>query len=140
MGKDGVFMDHINEEKAQKELEKGYSEAEELLKDKEKIELFLERLEEKLKQIPKLGETLSMLPVLISLVRSYIKKEYNNIPIGSIIAIVSALIYFFTPIDLIPDTIIGAGYIDDAMVLKACLKLIHHDVQEYIAWRDKNLQ
>lgn len=133
-------MDNINEVQAQKELEKGYDEAEKLINDKEKTEIFLERLEEKLKQIPKLGETLSMIPVLISLVRSFIKKEYNNIPIGSIIAIVSALIYFLAPVDLIPDTIIGAGYIDDAMVLKACLRLIHHDVQEYLVWRDKIVQ
>ena len=44
--------------------------------------------------VPGLGDTLAIVPTMISLVRSYTKKEYTEIPLGTIIAIVSALIYF----------------------------------------------
>ena len=127
----------ITKKEAREELEKGYSKAEKLLKDEEKTEKFLRRLEEKLLVIPKLGKTLAMAPVFISLVRSYIKKEYTEIPLGSIIAILSALIYIFAPIDAIPDSIPAAGLIDDALVLNVCLKLVKSDVDEYIAWREE---
>lgn len=120
---------------ADKELKKGYKKAEKLIKDKNKTEEFLQRLEKKLNEIPKVGKTLSMIPILISLVRSYIKKEYENVPLGTIIAILSALLYVFFVLDFIPDTIPGAGYIDDALVISACIKLIRSDVEEYQKYR-----
>ena len=129
---------NITEDQAIQELGKGFSKAENMLKDDDKMERFLQKVEKKIKIIPKVGNALSMLPVLISLVRNYIKKEYNNIPIGTIIAIVSALIYVLAPIDLIPDVVVGAGFIDDALVVATCLKLVGSDVEEYQKWREEN--
>lgn len=128
-------MKLMNKKQADKELKKGYKKAEKLIKDKDKTEEFLSKLENKLKEIPKVGNTLSMMPILISLVRSYIKGEYKNVPLGTIIASLSALIYVFMILDFIPDTIPGAGYIDDALVIGACIKLIKSDVDEYQVWR-----
>ena len=87
----------ISEEFAKQELEKGYEKAEKLLKDPEKMDRFLERLEEKLKIIPIAGEVLSMVPAMVSLIRSYVKKEYTDIPIGTILAVISALAYLLSP-------------------------------------------
>ena len=74
-------------------LEANREQAEEIVKDVDKVERLLERAEKKLKLMPGVGQTLSEVPVLISLVRAYAKKEYTDIPIGSIIAIVAALLY-----------------------------------------------
>ena len=131
-------MKLMNKKQADKELKKGYKKAEQLLNDDQKTEEFLQKLEMKLKEIPKLGNTLSMVPTLISLVRSYIRKEYKTVPLGSIIAIVSALLYVFMVLDFIPDTIPGAGYIDDALVITACIRLVRSDVEEYNRYRRKN--
>ncbi len=128
----------LSEEEAQEELKKRYKKAEELLEDSEKMERFLQRLEKKLKVIPLAGNTLAIVPVLISLIRSYVKHEYRDIPLGTIIAIISALIYVLTPIDVIPDAIVPVGYIDDAAVIAACLKLVNSDVEEYRKWRTDN--
>ncbi len=128
----------IEEIQAKEELEKGYKDAEELLKDTSKMEEVLKQMENKLKVIPKVGNTLAMVPILISLVRSYIRGEYTTIPMGTIIAVVSALLYVLTPIDLIPDVIVGAGFVDDALVVATCLKLVKSDVDEYQKWRKEN--
>ena len=128
----------LTKKEAKEELEKGYFKAEKLLKDKEKTKVFLQKLEKKLKTIPKLGDTLAMVPILISLVRSYIKKEYTEIPLGSIIAVLSALLYVLAPVDAIPDSIPAAGLIDDALVINTCLKLVKSDVDEYVLWRKEN--
>ena len=130
-------MNKMNEEQAKKELESRYEKAEKLLENNEKTEEFLQKLEKKLQDIPKVGEILSIIPSLISLIRSYIKKEYTNIPIGTIIAIVSALMYFLSPIDFVSDAIPGIGYIDDVFVITTCLKLVGDDVEEYKKWREK---
>lgn len=126
------------EKKAQIELEKRYGEAEKILNDEDKLERFLQRLEQKLKVIPLVGDKLSKVPILVSLLNSYAKKEYTDIPIGTIIAIVGALIYVVSPVDLIPDSIPILGYSDDALVVAVCWKLVESDVEEYVKWREEN--
>lgn len=116
-------------------LESNFSKAEEIIKDPDALEQLLQRLEEKLKLLPLAGDSLSNIPVLVSMVRSYACKDYPNIPLGTMVAIISALIYFLSPIDLIPDAIPGVGYVDDAAVIVACLGLVQSDVDEYKAWR-----
>ena len=131
-------INEMNEKQADEELKKGYDKARKLLEDTDKIEVFLQKLEKKLKVIPKVGETFAIVPTMISLIRNYVKKEYTEIPMGTIIAILSALIYIVSPIDFIPDAIPGAGYIDDALVIGACLKLVSSDVDDYEKWRREN--
>lgn len=133
-----IVENKFDEQKALEQLEKGYDEAEKLLKDEDKIERFLLRLEKKLKTIPVAGNKLAVVPIMASLVKNYVKKEYTDIPIGTIIAIVSSLIYFVSPIDFIPDSIPVLGYFDDAAVVAACWKLVESDVEEYEKWRNEN--
>lgn len=119
-------------------LKQNYNKAEKMLKDVDEVERFLQRLEKKLKTIPLAGDKLADVPIMASLVRSYIKKEYTDIPIGTIIAILAALIYFVSPIDIVPDSIPVIGYFDDAAVVAACWNLVESDVKEYQDWRIKN--
>ena len=96
---------NFTEQQAEEQLKNNYTKAEEMLKDADKIERFLQRLEKKLKVIPLAGKKLSEVPIMASLVVNYVKKEYQDVPIGTIIAVLSALIYFVSPIDLVPDSL-----------------------------------
>ena len=60
----------VDEKLAEEELKKGYSEAEEMLGDNDKLERFLQRLEKKLKSVPVVGDKLADIPIMVSLVRS----------------------------------------------------------------------
>ena len=126
----------IDEKKAKKELEKGYEKAQELLDDNEKMGKFLQQLEKKLKVIPE--GTISMVPTMASMLKSYVKKEYTKVPVKTIIALISALLYVVLPIDVIADYIPVVGYVDDAAVVAACLKLIGSDLNEYQQWKQEN--
>lgn len=128
----------IDETKASTLLESNYATATTLLNNVDEIERFLQRLEEKMKIVPVVGEKLAMVPVLASLIKSFVSKEYTDIPIGTIIAIIAALLYFVSPIDLVPDSIPVLGYFDDAAVVTVCWKMVESDVKEYQVWREKN--
>ncbi|HFI0435297.1 TPA: YkvA family protein [Streptococcus suis] len=128
----------FNEKRAQKELKKGYRQAQSLLREPDKLEQFLQTLEKNLDRIPILGKEFKMLPLLISLLRSYFKKDYQEVPVATIVAIISALIYFLSPMDGLPDFIPLYGYSDDAIVLGVCWKIAQYDVKDYIEWRKKN--
>ena len=129
----------ITEEKVKEEYEKGFKEAKRLLKNPDKLEVLLQKLEKKLKVLPVVGNTFAIVPAMISLVRSYVKKEYTEVPLGTIVGIISALIYILSPIDLVPDAIPVAGYADDTAILLACLKAgAEDDIKDYQKWRDEH--
>jgi uncharacterized membrane protein YkvA (DUF1232 family) len=83
--------------------------------------------------------------LLFSLVKDYFTDEYKEIPWTTIISIVGALIYVFSPIDFIPDFLPFLGLVDDAAVVGMCLSSLQADLQKYKAWKqcsneDKTLQ
>ena len=128
----------LNEDEVQRRFEQSKEKAKKLLEDRDKMDRFLERLEKKLKHIPVVGGMLSEIPTLIALVKAYIEKRYLDVPIEAMIAIVGSLIYFLSPIDLLPDFLPALGLVDDGAVIALALKLVHDDVKEYKTWRDKN--
>jgi len=128
----------LSEQDIIKALENNSDEAKSTIDDEDKFERLIQRLENKLKLIPHVGEYMSDIVSLVSLVRSYIKKEYTDIPLGVIISIVSTFIYIISPFDLIPDVIPVIGHIDDLFLLGFVLKMIHSDIDEYREWRIKN--
>ena len=126
----------FDENKAKETLAKGIPEATATLKDEQKAKKLISNLEKKLKN-SRLNEVLENIPLLISCLKSYIKREYTEIPLGSMLAIVSALIYWVSPIDIIPDCIPGVGYIDDTAVVLACLAMVKADLDDYKKWLEE---
>ena len=107
-----------------------------LLFDIEKTKETLQRAFEKaLKNEGAMSEVFHDLKLLFLLVKDYITGKYRGIPFGSIVAIVAAILYFLSPIDFIPDFLLGIGLIDDVFVIGLVLKQIHNDLQKYEKWK-----
>jgi len=119
-------------------LEENKEKAKAFIDDDERTENLLRDFEEKLKLIPKIGNRAADIAVMISMVRAYVKKQYTEVPVGTILLAVAALIYVVNPWDLIPDYILGVGFIDDAAALAAVLQAIHMDLQKYKQWQKDN--
>lgn len=78
------------------------------------------------------------LKLLIPLIKDYWKGTYRDISVKSIVIFVVALAYIISPIDLIPDYIIGFGQIDDAVILGLSLYFLEKDLRKYKEWKDRN--
>ena len=78
------------------------------------------------------------LRLLIPLIKDYWKGTYRDISVKSIVIFVVALAYIISPIDLIPDYIIGLGQIDDAVILGLSLYFLEKDLRKYKEWKDRN--
>jgi len=78
------------------------------------------------------------LKLLIPLIKDYWKGTYRDVSLKSIVIFVVALVYIISPIDLIPDYIIGLGQIDDAVILGLYLYFLEKDLQKYKNWKDRN--
>ena len=135
-----AIVDAIDEKKASEFYKENSAEAEEILKDEAKMEELIEKVDEVYKTVPASETALSYIPLMMSLVKDHVKKEYTKTSQASMVSVVVALMYFVSPLDLIPDTIPMAGYVDDAVVISGCLALIRDEIEEYIAWSKDNGQ
>ena len=118
-------------------LDKATAEAKDFVNNPSRMDALLIQLEEKLRQVPAIGETVSGLPVMIAMVKSWIRKEDEVSP--KVLAIMAgAFLYLIKKKDLIPDSIPVIGIADDVAVLGLALKLVEKDVQAYREWRDAN--
>ncbi len=118
-------------------LDKATAEAKDFVNNPSRMDALLQQLEEKLRQVPAIGETVSGLPVMIAMVKSWIKKEYEVSP--KVLAIMAgAFLYLIKGKDLIPDSIPVVGIADDVAVLGLALKLVEGDLDAYRQWRDAN--
>ena len=127
-----------SERKLMKALEENKEKAKAFLDDDVKMEGLFRDFEEKLKLIPKIGKRASDLAVLLSMLRAYIKKQYTDVSMGTILLGVAALLYVVAPADLMPDFILGAGLLDDAAVLGMVLQAMHMDLSKYKKWQVAN--
>lgn len=71
---------------------------------------------------------------MCEMVKAWAKKEYKGIPVKTIGMIILTLVYVFSPVDIIPDTIPGIGLIDDATMVKLCLQAARSDLQDFRVW------
>ena len=117
-------------------LDRGIAEAQELIKDPSQIDGLLVQLENKLKEVPTIGETLSDLPAMIAMVKGYVTREYSNVSPKVIAVLVGAFIYLVKKKDIIPDNIPVVGIADDLAVLGLALNLCKTELEAFREFRD----
>lgn len=130
-------MARVTKKLAEEQLQKGARNVTE--DDVKKVLDKKEAIEDKFKKNGPLGRFIADLKLLLALVRDYVKGDYRAIPYWSIAAIAAALLYVLSPIDLIPDFIPGIGYVDDALVVAACLAMVEKDLCAYKDWKEKQI-
>lgn len=82
-----------------------------------------------------LGEAWEKLQLLVELVRAYSKGDYRHVAKSTIITVIAAILYFVSPIDLVPDFLVGLGIIDDAAVIGYTIKKISAELDEFNKWK-----
>ena len=111
-------------------------EAKDFINNPSRLDQLLTDLEAKLRELPAIGETVSGLPVVIAMVKSWIKKEYDISPKVPA-TIVGAILYLVKKKDLIPDYIPVVGIADDVAVLTLALKFVQPELDAYRAWKER---
>ncbi|EIT85851.1 hypothetical protein A374_08449 [Fictibacillus macauensis ZFHKF-1] len=86
-----------------------------------------------------LRELTAQVKGLIRMMKHYRDGSYRNISKKSMLLIVAALLYFVSPIDAVPDFIVGIGLLDDAAVLAFLYKTIKREIEQYREWEEEML-
>jgi uncharacterized membrane protein YkvA (DUF1232 family) len=107
------------------------------LRDPDKLRDLIQRGSRKADAAGRTGPLKSVwqtLMTLIRLLRAYAKGEYRDVPSQSLILIVAGVLYFVMPIDVIPDFVIGIGYLDDAAVLAWVVSAVRTVLDDFARW------
>ena len=82
----------------------------------------------------RLGGLKAELRVLLALCNAWWRGDYPGISKQAMLSVVAALLYFLSPIDAIPDVLLGFGFIDDIAVLGWLLRTWSSELDEFRAW------
>ncbi len=119
-------------------LDKCAAQAEGVMNDPSKVDDILIQMEERLQEVPAIGNTLADLPLMIAMVKGYITKDYTQVSPKVIALLLGSFIYLVKKNDLISDKIPVLGITDDLAVLGLALKLSEKELNEFSEWRKNN--
>jgi uncharacterized membrane protein YkvA (DUF1232 family) len=79
---------------------------------------------------PTVKKALRTIPFIDEVVAAYYAMLDPQTPTRSRLILIAALAYFVTPFDVVPDFILGLGFIDDASVLMAALAAVRSSIRD----------
>jgi uncharacterized membrane protein YkvA (DUF1232 family) len=131
-------------EKISETVEKTRSKAEEYARDPEKAKKLIDEAVRKARQQEKnkgpLADIWNYLTALFRLLQAYMRREYTDIAWGSIVLVIVAIVYFVSPLDLIPDFIPALGFVDDAAVIAFVVAQVKTEVDDFLRWEADHKQ
>ena len=128
-------MMEFGPEQAQEVLDREIEEAQGVMSSPSRVDGILMQLEEKLKAVPVIGSTLSDLPLMVAMIKAWVKKDYTVVSPKVIACLVGAVLYLIRKKDLISDSIPIIGHADDLAVMGLALKLSRKELQAFAEWR-----
>ena len=119
-------------------LERAQAKAKEILKSSPRLKNLVNKANEKLSDLNmdtiKSSGFIYRVKIFTRMVKAYAKGEYREIQWQNMVLIVAAILYFITPIDLIPDFIPITGLVDDFTVMVWVYNKIQEEVDKFILW------
>jgi uncharacterized membrane protein YkvA (DUF1232 family) len=74
------------------------------------------------------------LQILVRMVQAHIAGEYHAFSNKTILMFVFALVYFITPVDMIPDFVPMPGFTDDITIIYYVVKNFAEDIEAFREW------
>ena len=127
-------------DQAKEILENGVAEAQELLSDPAKIDELLANIKAQAANLPEtVTGALADVPTMISMVKSYVTKEYTEVSPKVVATVVAALLYLVKGKDLISDNIPILGLADDLAVVTAAMIINKPELEAFAAWQAEHV-
>jgi uncharacterized membrane protein YkvA (DUF1232 family) len=112
------------------------SHAEAYLKDRKHLQGLIQQAIEQAEAIDKAGlrDVWADLLTMLRLLKAYASRRYKDAPQECLLPIISAVAYFASPLDLIPDFAPGAGYLDDVLIIRSAARQVKADLERFMEW------
>ena len=114
-----------------------------LLGKRSRLLLLLAQLADKLRRVNwrtiNKGSIKEKFSILGRMSKAYILGHYREVPWRSMLVVVAAIVYFVSPIDLIPDFIPITGLSDDFAVLLWVYSNVSVEIDKFLRWEREKL-
>ena len=128
----------MNAENVKNEFENGgwQKEAEQTMGDREKMDE-LKNKKNKFLSNPALSKIRDSLCLLWRYLEAVTSKRYTDYSVWALTKIVAVLIYVVNPLDLIPDIIFWAGWLDDILAVGYVISLTTEELEKFQVWEKR---
>ncbi|WP_300409240.1 YkvA family protein [Lagierella sp.] len=79
----------------------------------------------------------SDLSAVFGLVGDFLTGKYKEVSKTSLLLIIGSFLYLLNPMDIVPDFIIGIGFLDDLAIFTYMIKKIQGELDKYKIWKEK---
>ncbi len=128
---------------ANKKIESIVTKAKETVTKSERVQNLLSEVKSKLEHIKDSSEERStfiyQILVVVRMLKAHFSNEYKAFSTTTIFTLVFGLVYFITPVDLIPDFIPVLGFTDDISLLFMIFKNLALDIANFSSWEKGEL-
>jgi uncharacterized membrane protein YkvA (DUF1232 family) len=83
-----------------------------------------------------LSEVWDKLQLLFELIKAYSKGQYRDISAKTAVTVIAGILYFVSPLDLVPDFLAGIGILDDAAIIGFIIKQITNELERFKIWKE----
>lgn len=108
-----------------------------LADDPERATTLLERASDRLRTAGgslRLADVMDDLEAALRMARLRVRGEYPGLRTERLVLLFAALLYLVNPMDVVPDVIPGAGFIDDGAILAWTLAKLREEVDRFRSW------
>ena len=131
----------LSREKVKEQIDKFSLKAKELIDNPEKVSKVLEKatsLCDNLGELRIIGKHFKEASLVCNMLNDYICRRYTKIPTATVITLLAAVLYFVSPIDIIPDFLPLIGHLDDMIVFGFVTDAAKADLKKYEKWKKEN--
>lgn len=117
--------------------------AKQIVKDNNRLRNLLLKVGEKLSSVGDGTDEskgfFAQLRLIVRMIRAHINGSYRAFAPMTLVMFVFVLVYFITPIDVLPDFLPALGFTDDVAVALMIMKRFSSDIQNYREWEEAQL-
>ncbi|WP_096154935.1 MULTISPECIES: YkvA family protein [Bacillus] len=95
---------------------------------------------DKTNSLPSMRVIWRELKELLQLAKDWKTGNYPSASRFTIFIIFVAAGYFFMPFDIIPDFLIGIGFLDDIIIISFIFYLLRNEIKRYRSWKNTHSQ
>lgn len=77
----------------------------------------------------------SKLQLLWMVLKDYLNGSYRKVPWKAIAALLAAVAYVLSPVDLVPDFLVPLGFTDDLLAVALTWGLVKRELRDYCTWK-----
>lgn len=82
----------------------------------------------------RLGKQFAEVQAFVRLVLAWVRGDYREVSVSTLLAVLGALVYFLMPLDAMPDFILAFGLLDDLAIITKVVELCRRDLSAFRRW------